>query len=539
MKFINLFLLIIPNLLLSQETIDTKFNEATPLWVHTMVDTTFIPVAGQPYFTKYSSISPHIAQRDGDFIYTMGVCLEKQSLDDYGFVLDKIDIKTGHKIWSHFNTPYNNGKKDIYHNLYFTDSKIEMVGAVEDSALYYTSYKQIDKETGVQQKYFQSGTKLPGFYTRYFTGHVLVSDSLMINVYTVGDDKGTPENPKYIYGQNIELYNNDMTLINSTSNLFDFDTLGLFSIDQPNYTLRLNQNMLISLAYKDRYESWNNLGTKIMWTDISNPSEIKIKQIKDYTDIIPGSKESFYLQRFNAINNTIQLSHYYPNFDIQKNTCYILWLDSIGEIKTFIPIPKYKDHMYLLTDMIYANKYFAYLYAFPSVKNKYGFDIIRIEHGIDTIQYISSLTSLVEGESFAKNFNIHTLYDDGYLILGGYATKEGQGTKTALKIYCFRASDLGIDFKPVATKDIIKAVDGFSIFPNPVSNTLFLKLVNISTNSIVHIYDLNGKLVLKDNLSQVFNPIDVSSLIKGVYLVNITNAQGEKIGKTEKLVIVK
>jgi hypothetical protein len=535
---LTLFLLSCTNLN-SQETIDVKFNEANPIWVHTMVDTTFIPIANQAFFTKFSSISPHLAQREKDFIYPMAICKEKQSLDDYGFILDKIDIRTGNKIWTHYNTPYNQGQKDVYHNLNFFGDNIEMVGAVENfDRKNYCSHKMIDTKTGQLIKFTNSSKSLPEFYTRYFTGYVISSDSLLLNSFTVGDDIGSLDKPKYNYGINVELYDKNMLNLIETRNLFDFDTLGPFSIDQPNYTLKLNQNTLVSLAYRDRYESWSNRGTKIMWTDISDPFKIKTRQIKDYTGIIPGTKESFLLQRFNAINNTIHISHNYPNFDIQKNTCYILWLDSIGEIKTFIPIPKYNDHLYLLTDMIYANDDFAYLYASPSIKDKYGFDIIRINHGIDTIQYISSLTSLVEGESFAKNFNIHTLYDDGFLILGGYATKEGQESKTALKIYCFRALDLGIDFKPVSTNEIIKENHKFSIFPNPTSNSLYLKLSDLTSNSRMRIYDLNGKQVFEESLPQIFNQIEISSLTKGVYFVRVTNDKGEVIGKTEKIVKV-
>jgi hypothetical protein len=525
--------------LIGQETIAIKFNEAEPIWVHTMVDTTFVPVAGQEYFTKYSSLSPHSIHRDENDIYAMAVCLEKRSLDDYGFVLDKIDIKTGQKSWSHHNTPYNYGQKDIYHNLYFYNNKIEMVGAVQtEDFREYASYKIMDKQSGQLQKYVKSSKILPGIYTRYFTGYVLESDSILLNAYTLGSDDGTIENPAYKYGINAEVYDKNMLNMTNARNLFDFDTLGPFSIDQPNYTLRLNKNTLISLAYKDRYESWDNLGTKMMWTDISDPFHIKTKQIKDYTKIVPGTKENFRLQRFNAINNTIHLSHYYPNFDIRKNTCYILWLDSMGDIKTFIPIPKYGDHIYQFAEMIYANNNFAYLYAFPSVKNIYGFDIIRINHGIDTIQYIASLTSAVEGESFVKNFNIHTLFDDDYLIIGGYTAKEGQGTKTSLKIYCFRASDLGINFEPVSITDTEIIAQDYNVFPNPTHNTLYLKLATPDRNNSVDIYDLHGKCLLSQSLEDIYSSVDVSRLAKGIYLINVTNEKGEKIGKTLKLVKV-
>lgn len=536
MKLILLIFSLGYTTLFSQETIDVRFNEANPIWVHTMVDTSFIPISNQEFFTKFSSLQPHLAQREKDYIYLMATCFEKQSLDDFGFVLDKIDIRTGNKIWSHYNTPYNQGQKDIYHNLYFIDENIEMVGAVEDSEeKYYCSHKIIDTKTGGLLKYNRSPKLLPEFYTRYFAGHVISSDSLLLNAFTIGDDIGSLENPKYTYGINIELYDKNMLNLNETRNLFDFDTLGPFSVDQPNYTLRLNRTTLISLAYKDRYESWDNLGTKMMWTDISNPFSIKTIRIRDFKDIVPATKQSFTLQRFNAINNTIHLSHNYPNFDIQKNTCYILWLDSVGEIKSFITIPKYGEHIYQFADMFYANDKFAYLFAFPSVTKKQGFDIIRIDSGKDSINFVSSLTVKNEGEEFGTL--IHSLYEDGYLIFGGLVKKVGQESKSSTKFFCFKAADLGIDFDPVATSEF-ESKEEFSIFPNPTSNTLFLKLTNLPRNSRIAIYNQIGKLVFTENLDQVFNYIDISSLNKGVYYINLTDVKGEKIGKTEKIVKV-
>ena len=324
--------------------------------------------------------------------------------------------------------------------------------------------------------------------------------------------------------------------IYTVRNLFNFEDLGPFSIDQPNFTYRLNEKNLISLAYKDRYESFDNLGAKIMWTDISDPTNIKTKQIIDYTDIIPGTKEKFNLQRFGVLNNTIYLSHHYPNFDIQKNICYILWLDSIGGIKTFIPIPKYEDHIYQFAHMFYANDQFAYLFAIPSKTGKSGFDIIRIESGRDSIKFVSSITTKNNDEEFGTQIN--AMYDDGLLVFGGYTKKVGFGTRTAAKFYCFKALDLGINFESVSSSDLTFNKSVFKIFPNPTSNILYIKLEYNLKNLIAEIRDLNGKLVMKNNISEKYNLIDVSPLAKGVYLINVSNEKGEKIGNTEKLVKV-
>lgn len=524
--------------LYSQETIDVKFNEANPLWVHTMIDTTFLPVPGQAYFTKYSSLYPHIISRDASHMFILSPCQEKQTLNDRGFVLDKIDINTGTKIWSHYNTPYNNGDYDFYHEINLTkNGNIELFGVYVDTLFNtYPILKSLNLQDGKLLNKVISKDKLIDYSIRHYRPFKLNTDSAYLITYLHGGDVGTLNEPIYKYGLRTEYFDIDLVRQKEFWQFFNFDTLGPFSIDQGSLLHRLNGNTIVSLAYKDRYTSWDNLGTKLMWTDISNPNDIKIKQIKDYTDIVPGTKESFALHRFNTINNTIYLSHYYPNFDIQNNTCYILWLDSIGEIKTFIPIPKYNNHIYQFADMFYANNEFAYLFSFPSVTGKQGFDIIRIESGKDTIQFVSSITVKNEGEEFGTQVN--ALYDDGYLIFGGLAKKIGQGTKTSTKFYCFKASDLKIDFKPVATKDITKEGSGFRIFPNPTSNTLYLQLSHMEKNLKLNVYDINCQLVLIENLDQVINQIDISSLPKGVYLVNVSNSKGEKIGKTEKMVKV-
>ncbi len=538
MKYLLIIICLIKvNLAFCQETIDIIFNEAQPIWVHTLYDSTFVPVNGQPYFTKYTSLSPLNMVRDKNDLYIMASSLEKQSLNDHGFVLDKLDIKTGEKIWTHHNTSYVGGHRDLYHNYQVIDNKIEMVGAMQDiDQNFYSAHKIIDAHTGKLMKFTKSLNKLPDLYIRYFTGFVIKPDSILLQAYTLGNEIGTIENPIYNYGINAEVYNNEMIQMGSFRNLFDFEELGPFSIDQPNYTFKLNDNNLISLAYKDRYESWDNLGTKIMWTDISDVNNIKTKQIKDYSEIIPGTKESFKLQGFNINYNSIHLSHYYPNFDIQKNTCYILWLDSLGNIKSYLPIAKTENHIYHFANMVYSNNDFAYFFMYPSKTGKNGFDICRIEERKDSLQFVSSVTNDDLSTEFGSQ--IFGLYEDDILIFGGLVKKQGHQTKSQNRYFCFRASDLGINFKPVSTKNIEKSTNLVKFFPNPVANTLFIKVEDQTKNSSVEIFDLYGKLTLRHILSETYNLIDVSNLTKGVYLVNVINEKGEKIGKTEKMVKV-
>ena len=55
------------------------------------------------------------------------------------------------------------------------------------------------------------------------------------------------------------------------------------------------------------------------------------------------------------------------------------------------------------------------------------------------------------------------------------------------------------------------------VFPNPVTNFLYVQGVNDSANLLV--YDLNGKCLLKETGSEV----DVASLSQGTYILQINN----------------
>lgn len=61
-----------------------------------------------------------------------------------------------------------------------------------------------------------------------------------------------------------------------------------------------------------------------------------------------------------------------------------------------------------------------------------------------------------------------------------------------------------------------------SVFPNPVSSTLFLS--GLTQNSTVSIFDLSGKLLI--NKSVITNQIDVSKLANGFYTIRIVDKNG-------------
>ncbi len=69
---------------------------------------------------------------------------------------------------------------------------------------------------------------------------------------------------------------------------------------------------------------------------------------------------------------------------------------------------------------------------------------------------------------------------------------------------------------------------GIEIFPNPVTETLFIKNKEIAGEMTALVYSLNGKLLHTQNLESALNEIDVKQLNDGVYFIVFTNETGLK-----------
>lgn len=72
----------------------------------------------------------------------------------------------------------------------------------------------------------------------------------------------------------------------------------------------------------------------------------------------------------------------------------------------------------------------------------------------------------------------------------------------------------------------------FSIYPNPAKNTMHI--VSSLHESQIQVYDITGKLVLKNKMQFGENALDISAMAPGVYLARIL-ANGNSI--TKKLII--
>ncbi|MCF6407203.1 T9SS type A sorting domain-containing protein [Chitinophaga filiformis] len=118
-------------------------------------------------------------------------------------------------------------------------------------------------------------------------------------------------------------------------------------------------------------------------------------------------------------------------------------------------------------------------------------------------------------ESISRTLNPGTYYAQVY----GY-----NGANSATSCYTLRVQ-LGTASRQndVITSDVPKVV----VFPNPADNVLNINLADFKGKSEVSIFDVNGRVVLRREMSTVKTQLDISALPAGVYMVRIRNGAKE------------
>ena len=78
-------------------------------------------------------------------------------------------------------------------------------------------------------------------------------------------------------------------------------------------------------------------------------------------------------------------------------------------------------------------------------------------------------------------------------------------------------------------------MEQINIFPNPASD--ILNWENFENPNRIEIFDLTGKLLIKEKVLESNGSINISKLISNKYFVRITNQKGNSI--TKKFFVIK
>lgn len=145
-----------------------------------------------------------------------------------------------------------------------------------------------------------------------------------------------------------------------------------------------------------------------------------------------------------------------------------------------------------------------------SEKNSAGFEIQRSNNDQNNFVAIGFVNSSENSNSKKE----YAFYDRSPLKGKNY--------------YRLKQLDLTNNFKLSSVKmvDMDKAMQDIQVFPNPASN--FITVTNLKAGSSLSVYNNQGQRIITKTTSDTQEQIAVEKLTKGVYVIQVTEADGNK-----------
>ena len=145
---------------------------------------------------------------------------------------------------------------------------------------------------------------------------------------------------------------------------------------------------------------------------------------------------------------------------------------------------------------------------------------IRLYSSNGTSQLAISQNGGTTSETITRTYTAGTYYVRVY----GY-----QNANNATVCYTLRVAT------GTATRgDELIAANKVSVFPNPVTNTVTIRIPDISGMADVKMFDIYGKMVMQKNTGQVSTQLNIAALPAGIYLVKVMNDGKESTMKVVK-----
>jgi len=536
-------------LMAQSDPVVISFVEAQPLWEHLVYDTSFYEIGNQPDINKYTVVKPHQSVRFNDDLFLSNYCTNHRA-EFYGYILERLNIRTGEILWQNYSTYYNGGLQDHYKNLFVRpDGGLEMAGIKRHGPYLNTGFaywntgggksnfvrKVFDYESGELEQTIIGQDSIDFIIPSYLNHYAVEVDSM----YFVAELTGKQSNGSIGYGVDFYVLNEKHNLVDSLpvgSILYETsDSVNVFSFGQPQFLEYLDDSTMVTLIFQD----WGEIGktkAQLIWFNIKDVYNIQVIKRLNIESLIPGYFQSMIYFRFDVENELIYISHHYPDESMEQYWSYLICLDRNGELVHHIIKCESENHNYQALRLIYSNAEYDYFAAFKSYTNRDGFDILKLNRGSNELQFVNSLTSAYPGEEFTRQMEVSRVYNDGIFIIGAYTLKEGLIQNSAVKYYAFDAKDLGMD--------ILSRQEGANLdhtlvaYPNPTQGSIILDFgMQISG----HIRLVNSLGVQMD--SYTFYNLDKYSLNlahvpSGIYYVVIIE-DAKSLSRTVKIVFAK
>jgi hypothetical protein len=102
-------------------------------------------------------------------------------------------------------------------------------------------------------------------------------------------------------------------------------------------------------------------------------------------------------------------------------------------------------------------------------------------------------------------------------------TSDARQTKVTLSVFGIESQDITVVQEAEGTSSRDISLHGMSLSPNPVREKLIISLPQNDQPVLIEIYDNNGAVVLKENLSDWGNKVNTTDLKSGMYIIKVVS----------------
>lgn len=156
-------------------------------------------------------------------------------------------------------------------------------------------------------------------------------------------------------------------------------------------------------------------------------------------------------------------------------------------------------------------------------KNKLFYCLLLALFFIPKIQAQQGVVSSGGNTTGINGFSSYTIGQVAYMSVSGSGGSINQGVQQPFEIFT-----LGIDNFPEISLSM-------KVYPNPVVSLVNLNIENYTENNLEYqLFDLSGKLITTQKISQSETQIQLENLPSAVYLLNVLD--NYKVLKTFKII---
>lgn len=362
----------------------------------------------------------------------------------------------------------------------------------------------------------------------------------------------------------------------SDSVLFDpvKDSINVFILSNSDTVIISKNHGIIKFPLFDNHLHVNLLG-------IQNSVGLQIPLFKDLFDFNVGDSfeynlqwEGRYLSDYRSGTRKIEINQKNINGDTLKYICNVKeriitdnglgikdtsYTDKISTIK-FINYAnsfsnKYPGDFVLVSDVYaipvevyYDDKYKSLCKSFGRSYNSSGVDKDNYSYSLPYSQALARKFPIYLEDIDPVSFSDYDFNSFSYLYAEGLGVVEKHrstfnsagpahyyyhmtltGAKTKTRTYGSLKEDSF--YINIESKSMVQNV---SVFPNPVSDFLFLENANKSADLIVSVLNMNGQVLINRKIGGGKSMIDMSKLSKGIYFVKINGDQSTLVKRIIK-----